>query len=296
MSTLNTASSPIVRRRGLAEVVTLPAPGPGFIGEGHTAIHVIDPARFAHNDPFIMLADDRVDLPPGARAGGPHPHAGFEIVTFAVEGEARDRDEGVLRAGDVLWMTAGSGVVHNEDLEPRGKVRILQLWVTLPSASRWVAPRFEHVAREHVPVRQEPGVEARVYSGTSGAIVSPSHTYLPMTVVDVRLAPNAVFEQEVPSSYNGFFYPLEGEFLVDGRPPQRLSIGQIGWLEFGSPSTTIRLTAGQDGARVMLYAGERQDVPIVTHGPFVGETRSDLVRVSTTYAQGRMPRISELSR
>ena len=81
-----------------------------------------------------MLADDRVDLPPGQRAGGPHPHAGFEILTFAVEGEARDRDEGLLRAGDVLWMTAGSGVVHNEDLEPLGKVRILQLWVTLPSA------------------------------------------------------------------------------------------------------------------------------------------------------------------
>ena len=294
MSTLDTASSPAVRRRGLAEVKTLPAPRPGFIGEGHTAIHVIDPARFAHNDPFIMLADDRVDLPPGARAGGPHPHAGFEIVTFAVEGEARDRDEGVLRAGDVLWMTAGSGVVHNEDLEPRGKVRILQLWVTPPSASRWVAPRFEHVAREQVPVRQEPGVEARVYSGVSGAITSPSHTYLPMTVVDIRLAPNAVFEQDVPSSYNGFFYPLEGELLVDGQAPQRLSIGQIGWLEFGSPSTTIRLTASQDGARVMLYAGERQGVPIVTHGPFVGETRSDLVRVSAAYAQGRMPRISEL--
>ncbi len=198
------------------DVVTLPPPGPGFIGEGHTAIHVIDPREFAHNDPFIMLADDRVDLPPGQRAGGPHPHAGFEIVTFAVEGEARDRDEGLLRAGDVLWMTAGSGVVHNEDLEPLGKVRILQLWVTLPSASRWVAPRFEHVPREDAPVRQEPGVEARVYSGASGAIHAPSHTYLPMTMVDVRLAPNAVFEQEVPSSYNGFLYPLDGQLLVDG--------------------------------------------------------------------------------
>jgi len=132
MSGLNTARSPILGTRSLAHVVTLPPPRPGFIGEGHTAIHVIDSRDFAHNDPFIMLADDRVDLPPGQRAGGPHPHAGFEIVTFAVEGEARDRDEGLLRAGDVLWMTAGSGVVHNEDLEPLGKVRILQLWTTLP--------------------------------------------------------------------------------------------------------------------------------------------------------------------
>ncbi len=243
-----------------------------------------------------MLADDRVDLPPGQRAGGPHPHAGFEIVTFAVEGEARDRDEGLLRSGDVLWMTAGSGVVHNEDLEPLGKVRILQLWATLPSASRWAVPRFEHVPREAAPVRQEPGVEARVYSGASGAVHVPSHTYLPMTMVDVRLAPNAVFEQALPSSYNGFLYPLQGQLLVDGAPSQRLSIGQIGWLEFGGSSTTVRLTAGEDGSRVMLYAGERQDVPIVTHGPFVGETRSDLVRVSQAYAEGRMPRISELSR
>jgi len=175
-------------------------------------------------------------------------------------------------------------------------VRILQLWVTLPSASRWVAPRFAHVPREHAPVRQEAGVEARVYSGTSGTVHAPSQTYLPMTMVDVRLAPNAVFEQDVPSSYNGFLYPLQGQLLVDGQPSQRLSVGQIGWLESGGPSTTVRLTAGQDGSRVILYAGERQNVPIVTHGPFVGETHADLVRVSQAYVQGRMPRISELDR
>jgi hypothetical protein len=84
----------------------------------------------------------------------------------------------------------------------------------------------------------------------------------------------AIFEQAVPSSYNGFLYPLQGDLLVDGTAPQRLSAGQIGWLEFGVPSTTVRLTAGKDGSRVMLYAGERQNVPIVTHGPFVGDTRS----------------------
>src|SRR5205814_1661175 len=128
------------------------------------------------------------------------------------------------------------------------KLRILQLWATLPSASRWVAPRFEYLAREDAPVRHEPGVEARVYSGASGAVHGRSHTYLPMTMVDVRLAPNAVFEQEVPSSYNGFLYPLHGQLLIDGRPPQSLSVGQIGWLEFGGPSTTVRLTAGQDGS------------------------------------------------
>jgi hypothetical protein len=294
MSDGNGDKGPSVAVRGLAEVLTLPPPRAGFIGEGHTAIHVIDVQDFAHNDPFIILADDRLDLPPGRRAGGPHPHAGFEIVTFALEGEARDRDEGVLRAGDVLWMTAGSGVIHNEDVEPLGKVRILQLWMTLPSVARWQEPRFEHVPGDRVPVRQEPGVEARVYSGTSGTLLVPSHTYLPMTMIDVRLAANTVFEQEIPSAYNGFLYPLQGDVRVEGAAPHRLSVGQIGWLEFGGPTTTVRLVGGKDGARVMLYAGERQDVPIVTHGPFVAESRADLVRVSEAYTQGRMPRVSEL--
>jgi redox-sensitive bicupin YhaK (pirin superfamily) len=277
-------------------VITLPPPGPGFIGDGHTAIHVVNAREFEHNDPFILLADDRLDLPRGRRAGGPHPHAGFEIVTFAVEGEARDRDEGLLRPGDVLWMTAGSGVIHSEDVEPLGHVRILQLWITAPSASRWVEPRFEHIARDEAPVRREGGVEARVYSGTSGSVQASSHTYLPLTMVEIRLGPNAVFDQVLPSSYNGFLYPLDGELRVDGAVSHRLGVGQIGWLEPAGDgrSTTVRLVAGDNGARVMLYAGERQNVPIVTHGPFVGETRADLVRVSQAYAQGRMPRISEL--
>jgi redox-sensitive bicupin YhaK (pirin superfamily) len=144
-------------------------------------------------------------------------------------------------------------------------------------------------------VRQEPGIEAHVYSGGSGTVHAPAHTYLPMTMVDVRLAPSVVFEQELPASYNGFLYPLEGDVLVDGPVPQRLSVGQIGWLEFGGPGTTVRLTAEEGGARVMLYAGERQDVPIVTHGPFVGETRGDLVRLSQAYVRGQMPRVSELT-
>jgi len=277
-------------------VITLPAPGPGFIGDGHTAIHVIDSRNFGENDPFIMLADDRVDLAPGQRAGGPHPHGGFEIVTFVVEGELRDRDEGLLGAGDVLWMTAGSGVVHNEDVEPLGKVRILQLWAKLPSASRWVAPRFTHIPREQAPVRREAGIEARVYSGASGDVQAPSHLYLPMTMVDIRLDPNATFTQELRSSYNGFLYPLEGDLLIDGAEPRRLSVGQIGWLDSAASSTPVRFTAGNDGARVMLYAGERQNMPIVTHGPFVAESRTDLLRLSQAYVDGRMPRVSDLGK
>ncbi len=282
--------------RRLARAVTLPPPAPGFAGAGHTAVHAITPEDFAQSDPFILLADDRLDRPSGGPVGGPHPHAGFEIVTFLVEGELRERDEGTLRAGDVVWTTTGSGVVHGEDIEAIGRTRVLQLWVTSPSATRWVEPRAVRLAREDAAVRRAAGVEARVYSGVSGTVDGGSYLNLPLTFVDVRLQPGAVFEQKLPASYNGFVYVLEGQLTDDGPSHHDVSAGQLAWLEHGdahSPAV-LRLTAGADGARAVLYAGERQNVPIVTKGPFVGETREDLFRVSRDWALGRMPRLSEL--
>jgi len=287
-----------MKDRGIGRVVTTAPASPGFIGEGHTAVSVIDPNEFMRNDPFIVLMDDRIDLEPGREAGGAHPHGGFETVTFVVEGELRDRDEGMLRTGDVLWMTAGSGVIHGEHVVPLGKSRILQLWLTLPHNERWVAPRFEQIERDAAPVRSEPGVEARVYSGSSGSARATTHNYVPVTLIDVALQPGAVFEQELPDSYNGFVYVLDGAVSV-GKERTRLVAGQVGWLALpipnATPVTPVRITAGDQGARVMLYAGERQGVPIVMHGPFVGESRDDIRRLSRLYTEGKMPRISELA-
>jgi quercetin 2,3-dioxygenase len=284
--------------RLIARVVTTAAPSPGFIGDGHTAVSVVDPKEFSHNDPFIVLMDDRIDLEPGREAGGAHPHGGFETVTFVVEGELRDRDEGTLRTGDVLWMTAGSGVIHNENVVPLGKSRILQLWLTLPHHDRWATPRFEHVARDAAPVRREPGVEARVYSGSSGSAQATTHNYVPVTLVDLQLQPGAWFDQELPDSYNGFFYVLEGAISVGGERA-RLTAGQVGWLAEAEPNasgiSSARIIGGDEGAHVMLYAGERQGVPIVMHGPFVGESREDIRRLSKLYVEEKMPRISELA-
>ncbi len=279
--------------REIGRVVRTPPPAPGFIGEGHTAVEVVNPADFPRNDPFIVLMDDRVDLPPGGRAGGAHPHAGFEIATFLVEGELRDRDEGVLRAGDVMWTTAGSGVIHNEDVEAFGKTRILQLWMTLPSAERWSRPRFAHMTRDAAPIREEPGVSARIYSGRSGEIEAVAHTYLPLTMIDIHMEARRSFEQTLPASYNGFVYVLDGEVTVGTKA---LVAGQVGWLAEVDPSTSgdLRFETGDVGARMILYAGERQRTPIVMHGPFVGETRADLMRVSQAYIQGKLPRVSEL--
>src|SRR5437762_2220979 len=261
-----------MQERGIERVVTTPPPSPGFIGEGHSAVSVLDANDFARNDPFIVLMDDRIDLEPGRQAGGAHPHGGFETVTFVVEGELRDRDEGTLKTGDVLWMTAGSGVIHNENVVPLGKSRILQLWLTLTRSARWSAPRFEHIARDAVPVRQEPGVEARVYSGSSGAVRAPTHNYVPVTLVDIRLQPGAQFDQELPDSYNGFLYVLDGAVSV-GADRTRLTAAQVGWLAEPESETsslgTVRITGGDDGARVVLYAGEHHRKDFLDSAPAV---------------------------
>jgi hypothetical protein len=284
--------------RTIARVITTEAPAPGFIGEGHLAATIVDPHDFEHNDPFIALMDDRIDLAPGREAGGAHPHGGFETVTFVVEGALRDRDEGTLNTGDILWMTAGSGVIHNEQVVPLGSTRVLQLWLTLPQHARWAAPRFERVERDAVPVRRQPGVEARVYSGTSGLAVATTHNFVPVTLVDVRLQAGAEFGQSLPASYNGFLYVLDGN-VVAGAGETLLDAGQVGWLSLGDgdavSASALRVTAGKRGARVMLYAGERQGVPIVMHGPFVGESRRDLMRLSREYIEGKMPRVSQLA-
>src|SRR6185436_18039464 len=149
-------------------------------------------------------------------------------------------------------------------------------------AARWSRPRFAHMARDAAPVRQEPGVLARIYSGTSEKIQAPSHTYLPLTMIDIQMDAGRSFRQNLPASFNGFVYVLEGEVRAGTKP---LVAGQVGWLADAdmSSSDELHLATGEHGARVMLYAGERQRTPIVMHGPFVGETRADLVRVSQTY-------------
>jgi redox-sensitive bicupin YhaK (pirin superfamily) len=122
---------------------------------------------------------------------------------------------------------------------------------------------------------------------------------VPVTLIDLRLHPHARFEQKLPDSYNGFLYVLGGEVFV-GRSATRLGAGEVGWLAEPEPSISnvapVHITAGREGARVVLYAGERQGVAIVQHGPFVGESRADIVRLSRLYTSGNMPRISQLAR
>ena len=278
--------------RSIARRRRLGPPEPGFAGSGHTAIEVIRPDDLEATDPFVLLMDDRLDFPPGTQIGGPHPHAGLETVTLMLHGSIEDRDEGSMGPGDAVWMTAGRGVIHNEEVRAGGSSRLLQLWITLPERDRAAAPRLDVLRAANMPVFRAPGVEARLYSGSTNGLTSPTRNHVKVTLVDVRLAGSAVFEQELPASYNGFVLPLAGSIRVGDAT---LADGEIGWLDRrdGRAMTTLRIAADGE-ARALLYTGERQNEPTVQHGPFVAGSVGAIEGMFRTFRAGRFTPISQL--
>ncbi len=283
------------QQRGISRVVNVPPVAPGLVGPGHLAAPVVSPENFEMTDPFILLMDDHLDI--GDRpVGGPHPHAGFETVTLILEGAIFDRDEGgTLNAGEVQWMTAGSGVIHSEDVRTKGKVRLLQLWLTLPKNRRWIAPEFQTINANEVPVRRENGAEIRIYSGASVGLQSGTRNHVSVTMVEINLASRASADVDIPGSYNGFAFVIDGSVRIGDKT---LNIGQVGWLEGPTDDgpSVVRVAAGESGARVVLYAGQPQGDPIVSYGPFIGDSKQDIARLFAEYQSGGFPRLSELKK
>jgi redox-sensitive bicupin YhaK (pirin superfamily) len=282
-------------QRRISRIYNVPELAPGFVGPGHLAAPVIPPEDFALSDPFILLMDDHLDI--GDRpVGGPHPHAGFETVTLLLQGSIYDRDEGgVIEAGEVQWMTAGRGIIHGENVGANGKVRLLQLWLTLPKADRWTEPGFQTIHADAVPVRRENGAEVRIYSGGSGSLRSKTRNHVPVTITEITLEPHASIDQEIPSSYNGFVFTLRGSIQA-GADNTSLKTGQTGWLDRpkADGASLLRVTAGEEGARLVFYAGQPQGDPIVSYGPFVGDSKQDIVRLYTEFQSGQFVNLSEL--
>jgi quercetin 2,3-dioxygenase len=283
------------QERSISRVVNVPPAAPGFVGPGHLAAPVVSPENFEMNDPFILLMDDHLDI--GDRpVGGPHPHAGFETVTLILDGAIFDRDEGgTLNAGEVQWMTAGNGIIHSEDVRTKGKVRLLQLWLTLPKNKRWIAPDFQTINVNEVPVRRKNGAEIRVYSGSSVGLHSGTRNHVPVTMVEINLEPHASAELDIPTSYNGFAFVIHGSVQIGGKV---LNTGQVGWLDrpTGSGTSVLRVVADESGARLVLYTGQPQGDPIESYGPFIGDSKQDIARLFAEYQSGRFPRLSELKK
>ncbi|HEY0977123.1 MAG TPA: pirin-like C-terminal cupin domain-containing protein [Flavobacteriales bacterium] len=274
-------------QRNIQRITTAPF-HPGFLGEGHRAAAVVDGQDFPRTDPFIILMDDRLDLPGGEPVGGPHPHAGFETATFVLQGSGAH-----WPTGSYELMTAGKGIVHTEEITDPTNVRILQLWLALPPEQRWAEPRWQRILVEQVPTHRTDGAEVRVYSGSSHGFSSPIRNHTPFTLLDVHLRAGSSTTLEVPAAYRGFLLMIDGTVDAAGT---ELRTDQAGWLDAHSAEDTsaITLRAITD-ARVLLYAARPHGAPIVSHGPFIGDSQADIMRLYQEYRQGKMPHLNDLA-
>ncbi|HLT73017.1 MAG TPA: pirin-like C-terminal cupin domain-containing protein [Cyclobacteriaceae bacterium] len=274
-------------------LVYTPAAHQGFMGPDHTARAIMN-RDFSQTDPFILLMDDFLDKKDTTPVGGPHPHAGFETVSLLLEGEMGD-DEYKMRAGDFQIMTAGSGVVHTETIDKKARMRLLQMWITLPDKYRWVNPRLQHLSLRDVPVVTDSGSNIRVYSGSFAGIVSPVDNYVPLIVADIVMQPGTEAKHALPSSFNTFLYVIEGEVKV-GEEQKLLKKDQVGWLDsFSEPAQSgLLLVSGDAETRVIMYSAEPQHENIVSHGPFIANTEAEIQGLYRKFREGKMNHIHTL--
>ncbi|RRD22381.1 pirin family protein [Brucellaceae bacterium VT-16-1752] len=245
------------------------------ITESHRVRPLVEPGDFTATDPFLLLMEDWFPLGVFDR----HPHRGIETVTYVVDGAVDHYDnhgnEGLIEAGDALWLTAGRGIVHNEQPANGAPVHLLQLWVNLPAANKLVPAHFQDLRAADMPVRRVPGAEIRVFSGASGSAVAPTTNYAPVTMVEARIEPNARIEQELPAGFNGFIVVVEGAARV-GTSAADVQAGQVAWLTRNDAESAITIAAGKDGARAIVFAGQPLNEPVAARGPFVMNTKEEL--------------------
>ncbi len=252
----------------------------------HTAGPVLEPGAWEKNDPFLLMMEDQFQK----GAFDVHPHRGMETVTYVISGQIEHYDThsgegGVIGPGDVQWMTAGSGVEHNEVPSEGITAHSLQLWVNLPKAYKMTRPRYQNLKSEEMPVRQEEGATLRVFSGSSRGVKSSTLNYIPVTMVEMLIEPGHTVTQDLPGSYNGFIYVIEGEGTF-GQNNIKASKGEVLWLsKGGSGESEIDITASQ-ALRVLLYAGEPIHEPVVARGPFVMNTEREITEAFSEYRQG----------
>lgn len=278
--------------RGVTQVIEgMPASD----GAGVRLNRVIGQPALDNHDPFLLLDEFKSDQPEDYIAGFPdHPHRGFETVTYMLAGRLRHSDNkghsGVIDAGGVQWMTAGSGIVHSEMPEQEnGLMWGFQLWINLPAAEKMKPAAYQEYDREAIPEEtRDDGVSVRVIAGgtsqgTAGPVgdVTTSPLYL-----DVSLPSGAVFEEAVDASANGFIYVYEGTASVAGPDgANNVGAGNLGMLGAGD---TVSLTAGDSGARLLLLAATPLGEPIARYGPFVMNTREEVMQAFQDMQAGRL--------
>ena len=269
-----------------------------WVGDGFRVRSVIAPQGDPRiQSPFLLLdhAARRYFEPAAEPRGvGEHPHRGFETVTFAYRGEIEHRDStgggGTIGAGDVQWMTAAGGLVHEEFHSQKftaegGDMEMVQLWVNLPAKSKLTQPGYQALLDKDFPRLTLGAAGARLIAGSLNGEQGPARTHSPMTVFDLSFNEEGPSEFTLPSDFNSFIFTLEGDVRV-GAEARPVKPGELAVLKRGE-SGSVWLQ-GAKGARVLVLSGEPLDEPVAAYGPFVMNTQSEIMEAIRDYQTGKM--------
>ncbi len=251
--------------------------------------------KFDHVDPFLLIDEmGPVKYAPGEAIGAPdHPHRGFETVTYVLEGEMEHEDsaghKGRLGPGDVQWMTAGAGIVHSEMPSRRmreegGRVHGFQIWVNLPRRDKMVRPRYQEVAGSKLPAARTQNASVRVIAGEALGVRAVIDTRTPIVFQDWTLEPGGDVAVPFAAELRMLAYVFEGEVRV-GETTVR--DGQLAVLGEGD---AVRLSGGR--GRLLLLGGVPLKEPVARYGPFVMNTRAELIEAFEDFQSGKMGEIT----
>ncbi len=280
------------------------APRPAhFVGDGfrvHNFIPSMPSLSMQEMSPFIMLDyGAKHHFPPSIHPRGVdvHPHRGFETVTIAYKGRVAHHDSagnsGVIGEGDVQWMTAASGVLHKEYHDASwskqgGDFQMVQLWVNLPAKDKMSTPKYQEISNDKmmkVPVGADSYIEliAGEYSGHKG----PANTFTPVHLSNAKLKAGAEAQYSFPSHYNSGVLVIEGEALVNGE-----AIPENHFVSFMHDGENIEIKALQDSI-ILVLSGEPIHEPIAAHGPFVMNTREEIIQAFDDFQTGKFGYLEE---
>lgn len=275
-------------------------PPPHWVGDGFPVRTLFsyddDPSRVS---PFLLLdyAGPMEFLPAAHRRGvGGHPHRGFETVTIVFQGELEHRDskghEGAIGPGDVQWMTAASGLVHEEFhgrnfTQNGGTLEMAQLWVNLPAAEKMSPPRYQEILSKQIPVVPLAGKSgtARVIAGEYRGEKGPAKTFTPIDLWDVQINPGSTTSLELEDGFTTLLLLRNGSLSVNGEP----AVDGVMLYFLDTMGDRVELTCGEDEpASILVMAGEPIDEPVVGRGPFVMNSVDELRQAIRDYQAGAM--------
>ncbi|HEY0981744.1 MULTISPECIES: pirin family protein [unclassified Schlesneria] len=269
---------------------------PHWVGDGFPVRSLFSYAEGNRFDPFLLLdyAGPHHFGPAEAPRGvGEHPHRGFETITIVYQGELAHRDssgsQGVIQAGDVQWMTAAAGVVHEEFHSERftregGTLEMVQLWLNLPAQDKMSHPKYQGLVDSEiprVPLPNEAGT-VRVIAGTFQGTRGPAQTFTPVNVWDVQLGESKQAELSLPEGHTSLMIVQSGVLRIDGQPIHGVELAE---LERAGSEVQV---AAESSARLLVLTGEPIGEKVVGQGPFVMNTREEITQAILDYRNGRM--------